>query len=387
MHRRSFYAISMYYLLLLIFNFEYMKRLLSVVAALFIAQSSFAQITITAGDMPVSGDTLRYSIASPVGAMINPGDTGANFAWNYALTPTAQAVDTYQSAMSVNLTYVLTIGLTAYGYRVANALPGPVGMLLPVPITDVYTFFEKKSGPSRFEAKAFAANIAGLPTPINYTSPDVWYFFPLDYMNVDSSQFELNIVIPTLGGIKQKGVRHTRVDGWGTITTPYYTTPANCIRVRSVIHEIDSISLPLGTFGVPRNTVEYKWLVNGEHYPALWVTSNIVGGVETINSIRYRDVYRDTTSVIPPDTTNAVHTVTNAITAIKAYPNPAINGHVTLELPTYWKTFSLEVFDIQSKAMAVYQNEREIDIASLPSGVYIVRIISGNNVGYAQIVK
>ncbi len=346
------------------------------VFALFTFQQVSAQITITASDMPVAGDTLRYSFASPVGSAISPADSGAGHTWNYTLTPIRQAVDTYQTALSVNLLYFL-IGPTAYGYKVADSFPLP---LPGISIRQVYTFFEKKTGPARYQAQAFAANIAGIPTPINYTQPDVWYFFPLNYMNNDSAAYALSITLPTLGSLKQIGYRKSRVDGWGTITTPFYTTPVNCIRIRSEIHEIDSISLIPIPF--PRNTVEYKWLVNGDHYPALWVTSNLTPLGETITSIKYRD------NPMPDTTTNnAVHQVYNQISEIKAFPNPAVNGLLTLDLPADWKSFEVEIFDIQAREVAVSRNERELNINSLPAGQYFGRVTSGTNVGYLKFVK
>ena len=350
--------------------------------ALVVFQSVRAQITITSADMPVAGDTLRYSIMSPVGAAISPGDSGASMIWNYALTSMSQGVDTYQTALSVNLLYGL-IGLTAYGYKVADSFPIAIP-LLPA-IRNIYTFFEEKSGPSRYETKAFAASIAGVPTPINYTTPDVWYFFPLNYGNDDSASYKLNITLPSFGGIKEIGYRKTRVDGWGTIATPYYTTPANCIRVRSEIHEVDSVQFGmLPAIGFPRNSVEYKWLVNGEHYPALWVTSNLLpGGTETISSIRYRD----NPGTPPVDTNSKVATITNTITVIKAWPVPAENGMVTLDIPAGWQTFDIVVFDMASKEVASFKDQKEINISALAKGRYLGLIASGASSGLVELVR
>ena len=204
-------------------------------------------------------------------------------------------------------------------------------------------------------------------------------------LNDDSSNHLLDIAIPTLGGIKQKGYRKTRVDGWGTITTPYYTTPVNCIRVRSEIHEIDSVSLFPIAF--PRNTVEYKWLVNGDHYPALWVTSNLLpGGTETISNIRYRD---NPLAVIDTaiDTAAGVPVVARNMVSLRAWPNPATSGTVTLELPSGWKIFSAELFDMNSRSVGVFNNQRELNIRFLPAGQYLCRVISGGNEGYVMITK
>ncbi len=346
-----------------------------------IAQSAIGQITITASDMPVSGDTLRYSFANPIGSTIDLADTGGSKVWNFTFTPQRQAVDTYKSALQVNPLYVVTIGLTAYGYKVADSFPGA-----PLPIRQLYTFFEKKTSPSRFQAQAFGASIAGVPTPANYSTPDVWYYFPLTYNDNDSSNYALNFSLSGLGGIKQAGYRKSRVDAWGTITTPYFTTPVNCIRVRQEIHEIDSFTFGTTTFGFPRNSVEYKWLVNGQHYPALWVTTNMFGPTETIATIRYRDSYRDLT---PPDTTivSGVTSVSNIITDLKAIPNPTANGKVSLDLPATWQAYIVEVFDVQSRVVATAINDRNLDLTALPQGQYVARVIAGEKVAYIRIER
>jgi hypothetical protein len=359
-----------------------MKNFLLTLLAVAGFQTLMAQITITASDMPVAGDTLRYSFASPTTSTINLGDTGANFNWHYDFTPTGQAVDSYLTAAQVNLLYAALIGPSAAGYKVADSFPIPGGFL-PISIQQVYTFFLVKNSPSRYETKAFAANISGIPTPINYTTPDVWYFFPLNYLNTDSANYKLNISLPTLGSLKQGGVRISHVDGWGTITTPYYATPVNCIRIRSEIHEIDSLSF--GTFpaiGFPRNSVEYKWLVNGDHYPALWVTTTLApGGTETITSIRYRDRYRDSST---NDKVNDVHA---AVVVISAHPTPAANGRITLEIPAAWQHFTVEVYDLQSKLVRTCTDQKDLDLSSLPAGNYVGRVTSGANTGYVKIIR
>ena len=91
-----------------------MKKILFSLLAILVSGGTYAQITITASDMPVSGDTLRYSIASPVGSTINLADSGAGFSWDYStLTPASQSVDTYKTAAAVNVLYALTIPITA----------------------------------------------------------------------------------------------------------------------------------------------------------------------------------------------------------------------------------------------------------------------------------
>ena len=358
-----------------------MRRIFTLVCILTTMLRAQAQITITASDMPVSGDTLRYSNANIVGNTINLADSGAGFNWNYSdLVPVSQNVDTYKTALSVNLAYAL-ISFTAYGYKVSDSFPG-ASSFLPVSINQLYTFFEKKTSPSRFSAVAFAAKIGGLPTPFNYTIDDDWYYFPLTYHSADSSRFSLTIGLSGTASLKQTGYRKTTVDGWGTITTPYYTSPVNCIRVRSFIREIDSVSFSGFPFTIPRTTVEYKWLVNGGHYPALWVTANKTDtvdntGAEVITSIRYRDIARQLNVGVPKEPLRGT---------VKVFPNPAVYGRVTLDVPADWNTYSITIYDQTSKAVMT-TNKAEIDMSNLPAGMYVAQVIHNADVVYAQIVR
>ena len=355
-----------------------MKKFLYALIVACTTQSALAQISITASDMPIAGDTLRYSTASPTGSGFSAADSGTAKVWDFSmLSPLTQGIDTYKTASAVNITYALTISPTAYGYKVADSFPGLSGVL-PISITNLYTFFNKKTGPARYIAEGFAAVISGLPTPVNYSDEDEWYYFPLTYARSDSSTFSLKFSLPTLGSIKQAGYRKTRVDGWGTIVTPYFTTPTNCIRVRSEIHEIDSIDLLVTKIGLPRNTVEYKFLANGQHYPALWVTASLTGSTETITSIRYRDVARSTMGI-----------ASNALSyrTIKAYPNPAQNGIVYVELPADWQQYQIACFDLQGKLVATTSNKNQIDLSQMPAGRYVLQVLCGNQTAYALIER
>jgi hypothetical protein len=357
-----------------------MKKFLLLSALAFTsAVGAQAQITITAADMPVIGDSLRYSFINPLGATVDLTTTGANATWNFsALVPVAQGLDEYKSAAQVNITYAATISPLAYGYKVADSIPG--GGALPVTVKDIYTFFSKKPAatPNRYVAEAFAAKISGIPTPINYSNEDEIYFFPLNYTDVDTSSFRLAYSFSGLGSFSQTGTRHTTVDGWGTITTPHFTTPINALRVVSEVVEIDSFTFGSTSQAIPRHYKEYKWLANGEHYPVLWVTTNIVGTNESISSVRFRDHYRYALGI---------ENVSASVQELTAYPNPATADLVTITIPKGFMHYTVGVFDVQGKLVTSTANNANINVASLSKGQYLVRVISGENVGYVRIVR
>lgn len=355
-----------------------MKRLLLAFVASLSLVSVDAQITITASDVPVSGDTLRMSTAAITGSGFSVADSGASHTWDFStLTPRSQVVDKYQSALSVSVTYLL-ISVNAYGYKVADSFPG--GSALPVSITDLYTFFEKQSSNTKYSAVAFAAKISGVPTPFNYTKDDMWYRFPMNYGNTDSTPYALNISLVSVASIKQSGYRKTKVDGWGTVKTPYYSTPVNCLRVRSEIRGVDSVKFgTAAAFPIPRNTVEYKWLVNGDHYPAVWIVTNVTGTTETVSSVRYRDTYQQIGLGVGSTQTATPATLT-------ASPNPS-TGLVQLDIPSSWLQYSVEVFDMTGRVVLTASSQPAIDLSNLAKGQYVGRVMCGTKTSYVQLVK
>ncbi len=353
------------------------KALYALLACAIAGGTASAQVSITAADMPVSGDTLRWSavIVSPTASITTYSQTSNNYTWNYtSLTPLTQGVDAYKSAAAVNLAYAVTISPTAYGYKVADSLPIPN---LPVSVQEVYTFYGKKTNPARFVAEGFGAKVSGIPVPAAYSNEDEIYFFPLAYGRIDSSDFKLDVNVSGLGRLVQKGKRVTQVDGEGTIQTPYTSAPVACLRVRTEVVAIDSVVAAGISIPMPRHTVEYKWLAKTEHYPLLWVTANVgPNGQETPNSVRYRDVARSTLKV------DVSHM---APQNLNVYVDAAA-GTLQLFLPAGWERNSVEVFDVNGRRASVSQNAKTVDVSSLAAGMYLVRVTSLHGVGYAKAV-
>lgn len=358
-----------------------MTRWLLTAACAFCVASASAQIVIDAGDMPLPGDSLRYSNASALTAFAYAADSGENMSWQYTLSPVSQGLDSYKKPAQVNPLFALTLNNpSCYGHKIADSIPG-LSLLAPgITISDLYTFYNKEVTPPCFAAESFGALFAGFPAGANYTDPDPVYMFPLTYGRNDSNSFLLKVGAASFGAFQQKGYRKTRVDGWGTITTPFFTTPTPCIRVRSEIVETDSIVMDSMSFALPRTTIEYKWLVKGEHFPALYVTTLSLAGFEVPLSVRYRDKYR-------PELNTRVRNLTKDQNDVFAYPNPAKDGWVRFEIPDSWTDFYLEMFDVQGRSVMAYSNKRQLDVSALPTGNYIVRLTSGGTTVYIKLAR
>ncbi len=264
-----------------------MKNLYALLTALALATAAQAQITITQADMPVANDTLRYSVASPVGIPV-PTQVGPGQTWDYGtLVPTRQAVARYQPVASINPLFVLTFGFQAYGSKVADSIG-----LGPISVQNVYNYFRRNS--SSFSVVGRSVEFTGLPLPANYTDPDELYSFPLQFGDVDSTTFRVAFSVAGQGSLIQRGTRTNRVVGWGSITTPNGTFQALMVRVTE--RRIDSIispQLPI-PIAFPSVTRTIIWLAPGQKIPVMELSIGLTPqNRETVTGVQYRDRYRN----------------------------------------------------------------------------------------------
>ncbi|MDP1725912.1 MAG: T9SS type A sorting domain-containing protein [Bacteroidota bacterium] len=254
-----------------------MKKILTL-CLISVFGSAGAQIIITSADMPVVNDTLRYSTTS---ASVNVNQTGADYIWDFSkLIVEHQEIQHHYSPLQTP--YILQFGFTAtYGIAENNFALGAMGGVA----SDVFGFYKNSAAASVMIGRG--ATIQSLPLGITYAPRDTIFKFPLSYLKSYSGSFSGEASLLGLGSLKQTGTRTTNVDGWGSITTPFGVF--QCIRVKSVIVETDSVVFNGFGFPVPNNRTEYKWLAKNQHFPILEV---IVNDLTSVQTVRYRDRYR-----------------------------------------------------------------------------------------------
>ena len=291
---------------------------------------------------PTTGvDTLRLSVASPVLPAAAPplSRRGANQTWNYAgLAPLTQRVQTFLPIATVTATslfYAFTFGALGGVNRATVAAPQALPLPAGLPLTDTYQFFATSAATAAvqdFRSVGFGGSLGGTAVPVTYANQaqqDIIYRFPLSFASpADSSNsfFATPAAVAPVGYLSQKRKRVNRPDAWGTLITPFGSFQTVRVVTRLVDH--DSVALG-GTPGqgldVPL-TREYKWLAKGIHVPVLTITTRILAGRETINSVEYRDSYH---RIAPLATRDAA---TEA--GLAAYPNPSAVGRpLTLTVP------------------------------------------------------
>ncbi|MBE0662928.1 MAG: T9SS type A sorting domain-containing protein [Bacteroidales bacterium] len=340
-----------------------MKKILPVFAfAALLSMSLKAQVTITRNDMPDTGDTIRTSFTAAIGA-INYEQAGANISWDFSdLLPGLQTVDTFVSINTLPFTYQIVFNpLVA---SIASPVSG-FDLVPGVDLTDVYQFFRETN--DFFGNAGVAFTFSGIPLPLKYDNPDVYFNFPVTYLSADSSESSFNLSLPDIGYLETTRKRVNHVDAWGTVTTPYGEFQA--IRVKSFLTTYDSIYIDSISFGqgLNRSFIEYKWLANNMGIPVMQIDEE-----GPLLTARYIDSVRLITSV-----ENLVFQVNVA----RIFPNPTHDYfYAELSLVHSGMT-SIEVYDLAGRLQGKpYQeflnagkNIRKISVNHLPPGVYFVR--------------
>ncbi len=325
-----------------------MRTLLSISLVYFFSiLNSQAQIQLLLSDMPSSGDTIRVSNASQT-TTINLTQTGPNTTWDFTtLKAVSQEVKQFKSSAQTPYFFYF---IGTFGEKIADTIG--TGQFT---FTDVYKFYKKNT--TDFSTQGIGFRYSGIPLAGNYSDIDEIFKFPLDYSDKDTTTFKFKVEIPSVGYYGSQGTRINVVDGWGTVKTPFGNFP--CLRVKSTITAMDSVSFNGFNFGFPNNSVEYKWMAKSQKIPILQVTQGFTG-----NSIVYRDFYRN------------LATGTEQVESSHAslYPNPTsgivhINaGELNLQ--------SIQLYSVEGK-MVLNQsisNENKLDLKALGNGIYFATI-------------
>ena len=352
-----------------------MKKIAFAIVLLLSSSPLFSQITIGTNDFAVGGDTLRVSNANIAPANTSLSTNGANALWDYsALVPTSQDVDTFLAVTATGITYSVYFANFPFNTNRANVAARGVDLSAAgggVPITDVYNFFYNSS--SNYKQVGFGANISGISTPVPYGNKDIVYTFPCNFGNIDSSDSDYSITIPSQGHADGQQHRVNHVDGWGTVITPFGTF--NALRVVSELTGSDSVFIT--NFGIgfsfPRaKTIEYKWLTTNGKIPVLQINTNVNGANEVVSSIRYRDIYRDFTVGINNHEKNM---------EARIFPNPSTGEKVSMQLnnqksgPCEIAVYSLNgTLLLRVNKMAQSGKIELTDLEQLAPGYYTIQV-------------
>lgn len=257
-----------------------------------------SQITIDNSHMPSNGDSLRFSLSILDTALVsNYQIAGSNLAWNYdSLVPIRQGISEY-------------IASSQSPYNVTNRIAEKLADTIDLAGTDVYDLFNFYSS----DTSSFSITDRGatVPTGLGFPFPstlkvvqssidkDEVYQFPLDYLDRDSSNYDLEYTSTFPSAyVGSSGYRINDVDAWGSLTTPFGTF--NCIRVVTDIVGYDTVDAGSNTTGINSHQREYKWLTTQFEIPALTIIGTVDSGIFVPSAIQYRDSVRNVPSLFVP---------------------------------------------------------------------------------------
>jgi hypothetical protein len=363
-----------------------MKKLL-LVSSIFSVSLTFAQITLQSGDFATGGDTIRMSQANDNGYDFQA--TGAGYSWDFSsLVPVSQTLKDFRSMSGapafVNFTFGVFAPLKyqASYFIESTAIPiAQITSFLPVTIEDIFQF--TRINTVGVTSVGFSLVVNGQAIPFKSDTIEKRYELPVAFGNSHFSRGYTNIDFnPIIDATwNQHRTRTTNVDGYGSITTPYGAFEA--LRIKHDITEIDSLYFVLPIFGgtwiplpIP-SSHEYEWWTNGEKEPILKITTNEIGGNETISSIEYRDIYRGLDAGISELPFTA-----------RIYPNPT---HDNLYIVSTKKIESIRIIDARGVIQFEKTNDLDffstLDISELASGTYQIQLISASKTSQQTFIK
>lgn len=260
-----------------------MKKVFFTLSATLIAVVSFSQITVTTNDMPVNGHVYTYSNAVNDGT-VDVTNTGANMTWDFSqLAVTGQTFDTIVGISSMPIAYQIYF----FGSDQSIHAGGSINLGV-ITISDIWNVYDKNTGDYSFSG--YGGLVSGFPAPFVYSPKDRLFSLPVNYGNLDSSSSNFSVDIPTVASINQQRVRVNEVDGWGTVITPLGSS--DCLRVKSTMHDHDSITVAAIPFPIPPfdiTSYEYKWIALNGGEPIVQVNAQDVFGSPQVSSIKFQD--------------------------------------------------------------------------------------------------
>lgn len=348
--------------------------------ACLIALAARSQTPITLGNtnMPGSGDTLRYTDIQ-LSSLGNYTQTGVNFTWDFStVISTTQGLREFKSALFTPYA-LFFLQPNEYGEKVAASIPAG-----PITINDYYNFYKKQTNPAAFIADGAGITFSSIPVPSYYSDKDELYNFPMSYPKYDSTTFKFSTPSTTLIPLRysKAGYRVTRVDGWGTIITPWGSAP--CLRLVTTQYAMDTIKTSLGPvqlppLGFPNYVKSYQWLTTSAKIPMLEVTGNLLNNVFTITTARYRGYPKQV------DATGMQEWSANS--QIVLLPNPANDK---LSIAGLAPNSTVSVYDAQGRCVMAGTLCGEacgLDVEALVPGMYSISVSNSGGTQRFRFIK
>ena len=330
---------------------------LILIPSLVAALTTQAQIALETDDLTEIGDVItRYTDTVP---SYGPGGDGANQLWDFS---NAVAEDTA-------VTTVVSVASTGFSAQFPSSDYAMTGA------ADSYLFFEHDANSMVTTGAAGDLLETGEIIETPFSDQLLLHEFPRMYgstfddtyafqADADGAAFNVHRIRLT-----HNGHVYDTTDAYGTLITP--TGTYEVIRVKSVDFTTSEIEVQLNALfpvWVPFTTVEdtsttYSWHAKEEMLAIAEMAFDSVG-----NPSRF------TYSAVPPVTTVGVNE--EELSEISVYPQPASDLLYLSGLESFYN-YSAEVISMDGRIVSkVALNSTRISVADLPSGMYVLRLVS-----------
>lgn len=320
---------------------------------------SYAQPSITRAGVDRVNTTINLKSEDVSGTSITAGSAGPNITWDFSA---------YTGTNPVSYT--------------ARACPGQSNCFRFPGANRISSIASADTHDFSFMTDTEATMLGSYSGPalgdvtVTYADPLIEYKFPITYLQQFDDTYEFNSVSAAIGNTNETGQVSVSVDAYGTIITPKGTY-ANVLRIkrmRTATQTIASSPVPLtATY----TNESYQWVSPTEGMVFSFAINTFVFNGNT--NVSKLVSYLDTAVLSTVDLDSKKET-------ISIYPNPSADI-ITIASKEGLK--KVTVSSLEGKTVITADGSRNIDLSSLPKGVYILQgeLNNGNMVSKKLIKK
>jgi hypothetical protein len=357
-----------------------MNTKLFTIALAFISLNALAQITVTDNDIMDIGDVITQANDSLPSSLISIGNSGVNQFWDFS---------SLQEMEIETIEVVSPVG-TLYGsmYPNANICVEDNGDLLYLNKTS--------SGVEMIGFGDLPVNVLLIPLPLIYNlthqdGPNII----MDSVLVNNGLFDnslapvisLNPLHDQVDSLKINATitSNFNVDAWGNVTIPLGDYDALRLKIEETTTTQFSVYCSVGglaggwfsaeTFFPIETEIanRYQWWSNNPMFDFMLVELE----VDSLGNVEFA-------TFLTENPVTSAHILPNI--SVDVYPNPTLE---TITISTSINNSEFVVSDINGKVLSKerFSKTSQFNFSEYPSGVYFVKVISGENVVSKKIIK
>jgi hypothetical protein len=357
-----------------------MNTKLFTIALAFISLNALAQITVTDNDIMDIGDVITQANDSLPSSLISIGNSGVNQFWDFS---------SLQEMEIETIEVVSPVG-TLYGsmYPNANICVEDNGDLLYLNKTS--------SGVEMIGFGDLPVNVLLIPLPLIYNlthqdGPNII----MDSVLVNNGLFDnslapvisLNPLHDQVDSLKINATitSNFNVDAWGNVTIPLGDYDALRLKIEETTTTQFSVYCSVGglaggwfsaeTFFPIETEIanRYQWWSNNPMFDFMLVELE----VDSLGNVEFA-------TFLTENPATSAHILPNI--SVDVYPNPTLE---TITISTSMNNSEFVVSDINGKVLSKerFSKTSQFNFSEYPSGVYFVKVISGENVVSKKIIK